>query len=156
MSEDMKNPSSVKKILPLALGAVAIAGGSFFGGMQYANHAVAASAATRQARFAQGGNGAVFFRGGTGGTRTGGGFVIGQILSNDDKSITLSTPGGGSKTVYLSDTTQVLKADAGTLADLAVGQQVMTTGTPNSDGSVTASSVQIRPDQPPAAVPKQP
>jgi hypothetical protein len=83
-------------------------------------------------------------------------FLAGQVLSKDANGITVqlmnNVPGGnstststGSKIVIISGSTAISKYDAGTSADLAVGQQVVVTGTDNSDGSVTAQNVQIRP-----------
>lgn len=96
---------------------------------------------------------------GQNGTRTGtgrsmNGFAVGTILSKDASSITvqLGGPAGaangsasGSRIILLGDGTQVGKFSAGTAADLAVGQDVTVTGTPNGDGSITAQQIQIRP-----------
>jgi hypothetical protein len=54
-------------------------------------------------------------------------------------------PDGSTKIVLLSDTTTVNKATTGTLSDLTKGQQVAVFGQENSDGSVTAQTVQINP-----------
>ena len=81
-------------------------------------------------------------RGGAGGA---GGLVAGTVLSKDDQSITVKLTNGSTKTVYFSGTTTVGVAAAGTMDDVAIGKTVTATGTANSDGSVAASSIQVRP-----------
>ena len=86
-----------------------------------------------------------------GGTRGGGmrslagNSAFGTILSTDASSITLSTLGGGSKIILISPTTSVMKSVPGSQTDLTTGQSVMITGTPNADGSISATTVSIRP-----------
>jgi hypothetical protein len=81
------------------------------------------------------------------GTRgaNGGSAVMGTILSQDAQSITVSLRNGGSQVIFLSGSTGIMKSVSGTATDLAVGQNIVATGTTNSDGSLTATSVQIRP-----------
>ena len=74
----------------------------------------------------------------------GGGFLAGEILSKDDKSITVKTPDGSSKIVYFSDTTSVSKSTQSFSSDLAVGSQVTVGGQSNADGSIAAQNIQIR------------
>lgn len=71
--------------------------------------------------------------------------VNGEIISADDKSITVKLQDGSSKIVLLSDTTTVSKSADATKADLKVGEKVATFGTENSDGSITAQNVQLNP-----------
>ena len=71
--------------------------------------------------------------------------AFGTILSTDASSITLSTLGGGSKIILISSTTSVMKSVPGSQTDLTTGQSVMITGTPNADGSISATTVSIRP-----------
>ncbi len=71
--------------------------------------------------------------------------VSGEILSMDDKSITVKLPDGSSKIVLLTETTVFNKQTAGSKSDLKIGEKVAAFGVQNSDGSVTASDVQINP-----------
>jgi len=73
-------------------------------------------------------------------------FVNGEIISQDDKSITVKLNNGGSKIIFYSDTTEIGKMASGTLADLGIGTNVMASGKINADGSISASSIQIRPE----------
>lgn len=130
-----------KLIIISAIIILVVGAGSFYGGMRYAQ-----SKATTQQNAQAGGR----FQGlrganGTGGNRAGGGFVNGSIIKQDDKSITLKLTDGGSKIAYLTGTTNINKTATGTKADLIVGENVAVIGTANSDGSVIAQSVQIRP-----------
>lgn len=74
------------------------------------------------------------------------GMVSGEIISKDDKSITIKSMDGGSKIVFFDTNTAVSKMVSGALTDLIVGTQISGTGTTNTDGSVTAKSIQIRPN----------
>ena len=80
--------------------------------------------------------------------RTGGGgnFISGSIISEDSTSITLQLAGNaGSKIIFYSGYNSNWKMASGTASDLSTGTNVSVTGTTNSDGSVTAQSIQIRP-----------
>ena len=74
-----------------------------------------------------------------------GGQVIGEILSMDDKSLTVKLPDGSSKIVLLSDTTTFSRSTEGFKSDLKVGNRVAAFGVTNSDGSITTQNVQINP-----------
>jgi len=71
--------------------------------------------------------------------------VNGEIISADEKSITVKLQDGSSKIVILSDTTTISKSADATKADLKVGEKVAVFGTENSDGSVTAQNIQLNP-----------
>lgn len=71
--------------------------------------------------------------------------VSGHVLSVDDKSMTVKMTDGSSKIVLFSATTTFSKSDAGTKSDVKTGEKVVAFGTDNSDGSVTAQSVQLNP-----------
>ena len=78
---------------------------------------------------------------------------MGTIIAKDATSITVqlrsvgsSTPTTtGTKIVLYDASTQIMKTDTGTTNDLTIGQSVVVGGTANSDGSVTATSIQLRP-----------
>jgi len=134
----------------IAIAAIVVGGaGGFFGGMKYAQSKTPSgrglvsgqfqnlTAAERQQ---------LGFGRGTGTGGNGNGFISGQILNKNDKSITVQLPNnGGSKIIFYSPSTAVGKTVEGTSADLAVGETVTANGTANSDGSITAASIQIRP-----------
>jgi hypothetical protein len=114
---------------------IIVAGGAFYGGMIYGK-----SQNTRSS-FATG-NFQRTNRTGANGTS----LVSGSIVSEDSSSITLQLPNNaGSKIIFYSDITQISKFATGTASDLTTGTSVSVTGTTNSDGSVTAQSIQIRP-----------
>jgi hypothetical protein len=71
--------------------------------------------------------------------------VNGEIIAADEKSITVKLQDGSSKIVLLSDKTEINKTASTTKEDLKVGEKVAAFGTENSDGSVTAQSVQLNP-----------
>lgn len=140
--------------------AVVVGGGAFFGGMKYAEsksprgivsqedfrNLQNLSPEERQQRLQElGANAGAGFRGGTGSMqRGGGGFTAGEIISKDDKSVTVKFQDGGSKIVFLSDSTEITKSASGSINDLEVGKNISVNGTANSDGSVTAQSIQLR------------
>lgn len=131
----MKNPIVIVILLLL------VGGGAFFGGMKYQESKQPAF--SRQFGDGQGLTGA----GGQlqNGTRVRGGQVVGKIISQDDKSITVKLQDGSSKIILFSDTTTINKATEGSKSDLKVGEKVGVFGTTNSDGSVTAQNIQLNP-----------
>jgi hypothetical protein len=126
---------------------VVVAGGSFYAGSAYAKSQTPAR-----------GQFATTFQGGAGGAGfnrlgravgAGGGFTAGAIVSSANGSISIKQQNGSStEIVLLSPTTQILKQAPGSASDLTTGTEVIVTGTTNSDGSLTATSVQIRPARP--------
>lgn len=143
----------MKNYIIFAVAGIAIAGAGFYGGIKYDRPKSTAgiglargnfqdlSPEERQARIMAGG-------GRMGGSREGGSAVVGEIISKDDKSITVKLQDGGSKIVFLSEKTPVAKSVDGTASDLKTGERVVIMGTANQDGSMTAQSVQVRPAMP--------
>jgi hypothetical protein len=92
-----------------------------------------------------GGRGGAGAPGGNGGTGANGagGFVSGSIIAQDSNSITVKLADGSTKIVLYSASTTINVAQQGSASDLAVGKDVTITGTANSDGSVTATRIQM-------------
>jgi len=138
-------------IITAIIVAIVFAGAGFFGGMKYQQRKTPAVVTRAPGTFGNFAEGNFAGRGGrTGGANGGAGFASGQILKVDSNSITVQLPNnGGSKIVFYSTSTPIGEMKAGSAADLTTGQNVLVTGTPNSDGSVTAQNIQIRPAMPP-------
>jgi len=147
--------STSKLVAIVITTAVVVGGGAFYGGMKYAESKNPRgqfsradfqnlSPEERQQRLQEfGTNGGAGFRGRTSGGQRGE-FTAGEIIAKDDKSVTVKLQNGGSKIVFLSDSTEITKSVAGALSDLEVGKNIIVNGTANSDGSVTAQTIQLR------------
>lgn len=150
-----------KKMVSGVLITLVVAGtAGFFGGMKYQQSKITSSFRTgnfagtqgRGGMFQQGMQGAAGARAGR--QAAGGQFISGQVLSKDDKSITVKVGDTGSKIIFYSGTTSIGKITSGTMDDITVGKQLMVSGTTNSDGSITAQNIQIRPEMPAAPLGK--
>jgi hypothetical protein len=115
--------------------AVIVAGGlGFYIGMHYSTGSTATSTSAYAGRLS--------------GSRTatsGSSLVTGSIIAADSQGITVQLANGNSEIVFVATTTPIMKSVQGSMSDLSVGQNVVVTGTANSDGSITAQSVQLRP-----------
>lgn len=131
----MKKEYIITILLVIIVGA-----GAFFAGMKYQQ-------GKRTNMFRQfDGNAAQQGQRGTGtGNNSRMGFrpINGEIISADNQSITVKLTDNSSKIVILNEKTVLNKASQATASDLKVGEKVMVVGTDNSDGSVTAQSVQM-------------
>jgi len=115
--------------------AIIVGAGGFFGGKYQQSKQ---PAFLRQFGTGQG------MRAGQGqGTRQGFRPVSGEIISADEKSVTVKLQDGSSKIVLFSSKMTINKAAEGTSADLKVGERVSVFGTENTDGSVTAQNIQL-------------
>lgn len=127
----MKNANILAIVLLIAgLGA------GFFAGMKYQQRQVPAG---RQ--YANGGGIRGLGRGGNVNLRP----IAGQIISSDDKSITVKLADGSSKIVFLIGSTVINKSAQGTKTDLTSDARVAVFGIENSDGSITAQNIQLNP-----------
>jgi hypothetical protein len=129
------------------IAAVVFAGAGFWGGMTYASSQTPATTASRF-------GGAAGFAGRGGGTFAGatGGGTIGTVIALGNGTFTVQLPSStsttattGTKLVLVGNTTEVDELESVPVSNIQVGQSVTVAGTANSDGSVTATSVMIRP-----------
>ena len=121
------------KTLYVVILVVIVGAGAFFGGMQFQK--------SQRPGFGQRGQlGLQLGRNGQSGRP-----VSGEIVSMDDKSITVKLMDGSSKIVILSSSTAINKQATGSASDLKTGERVLVVGTQNSDGSVTGQSILLNP-----------
>jgi hypothetical protein len=72
--------------------------------------------------------------------------ITGEILSQDDQSLTVKLADNSSKIILLSENSTINKTEAGTKEDLKQGVKITVFGQENSDGSLTAQNIQIGSD----------
>jgi len=70
--------------------------------------------------------------------------LSGEIVSVDDGMMTIKTREGSSRVVLMGQSISVGKVVSGSGDDLVAGTNVMISGILNTDGSMTAQSIQIR------------
>ena len=126
-----------KLLISALVGAVVVGGVSFYGGTKYSSGNDRGARVGQLANRPAGMGDTRAFRGGQGDG------VVGEIISRDENGFTVKLTDGGSRLVFVSGTTEVTKTASGSLDDLTIGTQVFVTGTENSDGSTTASSVRL-------------
>jgi cytochrome c-type biogenesis protein CcmE len=131
----------MKNIIIVAVAVAVIFGaGGFYGGIKYAKSNVPAGFSRSNFNGLSQGDSQQ-----RSGARMGsGGFIAGEVVSKDDKSITLKVNDGGSKIVFYSDSTEIQKSIKGSVDDLEAGKTISVSGTANQDGSITAKTIQAR------------
>jgi uncharacterized protein YneF (UPF0154 family) len=137
----------MKKNLILILIVLIIVGaGGFFGGMKYGQSQALKNLTPEKMReiFQQRG-GQLFTQNQGQRQRAGQNFVLGQVISKDEKSLTIKLADGSTKIVFLSQSTQITKATEGSIEDIEIGKEISVIGTQNEDGSLTARTIQISP-----------
>ncbi len=118
---------------------IIIAAGLFYGGMTY-GQSLSGSAQSASSAYGAGRT-----------TRTisptgafaGGSATVGTVVSSDATSITIALK-SGSVVAFYSTSTPVMITTSGTRNDIQAGDNITVIGTVNSDGSVTANSIQLR------------
>lgn len=123
---------------------IIFAGAGFYGGMKYQLSKEPAFLRNGTVNGARTGTGAGGNRGSVG---TGFRPVTGSIISADANSITVKLADGSSKIVLINSSTQVNQATQAAVTDLKVGTTVAAYGQQNSDGSISAQSIQINPQE---------
>lgn len=137
----MKN----KIIIGIIAVALLFGCGGFFAGLQYKKYSSTPSEFASD-RMMTGGE---RFAGPSGGRNlSSSGIVFGEILSFDAGIATIKLRDGGSKIVFYSSSTEIGKFVNGIPSDLEIGKTVTVSGKANSDGSITAQSIQLRPQLP--------
>lgn len=122
---------------------VVVGGLAFFGGVQYQ-----ISQQPTGGRSFMNGQQRIMERSGTGTSirRMGNGQpVSGEIINIDDTSLTVKLADGSSRIVLINNKTIFNKTATVEKSELKVGEKVGVFGTVNSDGSVSAQSVQLNP-----------
>jgi hypothetical protein len=134
-----------KTVITAIMVAIIFGGGGYYFGTQ---QAASSTTPTGAAAFAGRTGGAGRFGGGA----AGGGFTTGTIISTGSGTMTIQMPTStstsattGTKIVLFDSNTVVSELQTVPVSNLAVGQSVTVSGTANSDGSVTATSIQVRP-----------
>lgn len=76
-----------------------------------------------------------------------GGFrpVTGEIIAADATSVTVKSPDGSSRIVLFSEKTEITQTATASTAALQTGTTVAVVGQENSDGSISADSIQLNP-----------
>lgn len=138
MSEEKEKKTSKNSLLVTVAVALIVAGIGFFAGMKY-QQAQSPNSTMAAFREANGDRAAAFRSGQANGFRP----VNGEIISADEKSITVKLSDGSSKIVLFSDSTNINKAENGSAQDLKEGETVAVFGTQNSDGTVSAENIQL-------------
>ena len=149
----------MSKPLQIIIGVVVvviIAAGSFYGGMVYGKNQASASRTitlpngqTRTFNGPPGTAGGFPGQGQRDGTAGGfgqqAGMTFGTVEGIEGNTLTITTQAGGTIKVQVTDTTLIEKNASVSVSDLATGDTVIVSGSDNTDGSITARSVQVAP-----------
>lgn len=122
--------------------AILFAVGGFFGGTKYQQ-----SKASTFSGFGNRGAAGQLNRGSGMPNGRGNGFntIVGQVISTENNTATVKLADGSTKIIILSGSTTISKSESGAKSDLVSGTQVAVFGLTNTDGSITAQTVQVNP-----------
>lgn len=130
--------------------ATVVGGGAFYGGMKYQENKTSKRFTVRNG--ASGANTLGGIQGRKIGNSSGSNFLNGEVVSKDDKSVTIKLQDarlpdgqGGSKIIFFSDATKITKSALGSVNDLEIGKNIFVNGKQNQDGSFTAETIQLNP-----------
>ncbi len=133
-----------KNIITLVVVSLVVGIAAFYGGMTYAQRQrvpITASGFRNNMNSRNSAQPGMYRFGGQNGERP----VSGEIVSGDDKTLTVKMNDGSTKIIILSQTTSINKASQGSVADLVKGERVLVVGKTNLDGSITAQNIQLNP-----------
>jgi hypothetical protein len=129
-----------KTILIFVIVLIIVGVGAFYGGMKYRQSKAPPRRVFQELSPEQRQQ---FFQGRAG--RISENFLLGEIISKDNQSLTLKLPDGSSRIIFFSSSTQISKTTEGSINDIEIGKQIMVSGSQNSDGSFTAKIIQLSP-----------
>ncbi|MGC8851719.1 MAG: hypothetical protein ACP5PR_01280 [Minisyncoccia bacterium] len=129
----------MKKLILFIIALIIVGGGAFYGGMKYAENKISSQRTSFQNLSPEQRQQFVQRRG------TSANFLSGEVISKDEKSLTIKLPDGSTKIVFFSDSTQISKTTEGSINDIEIGKPIMVSGDQNPDGSVTAKTIQLSP-----------
>lgn len=69
--------------------------------------------------------------------------VSGEIIGQDEESITVKLPDGSSRIIFVGESTKISESTSSAKDRLTKGVPVFVVGSENPDGSITATSIQI-------------
>jgi uncharacterized protein len=137
----------MKTAIWVVLAAVLFGAAGFYGGVTY-QKAQGGAGAGFAARFGAAAGGAGGLGGGQGGRgaafRNSANIATGTVIAEDAQSITVKSPSGGSKTIFLSGQTQISKQQSLTSSDIKTGDSVAAFGQA-ANGGIDARMVEIVP-----------
>ncbi len=124
----MKNKNLLVAILVIGVGI-----GGFFAGMRYQQNRQPSRADFKA------------MRGMSQGTQQGegSGMIRGEIIGQDEESVTVKLLDDSSKIILISENTAINKTTEGSVDDLEAGKQIVVFGQENSDKSISATNIQL-------------
>lgn len=128
-------------VIILVIVALLTGGAGFFGGMKYQQGKQPSKAdiqslgQSREGMRQPGISGAQ--------QREGSEMVRGEIISQDEESVTIKLADESSKIILISENTKINKTTEGSVNDLETGKQIAVFGKENSDKSISASNIQL-------------